>query len=260
MIVPILPIFVAIVLAVSIVRIVISLIHTAGNVASASSARLVGEIVALYGFAIVFLYATLLVGALALYYLIDRRNSHFRRQQQLFAMFGKYLASKTGTQSSENISRLAQIAEDEMFDEQDRPAGLWAILYLFVTPIAGLVAAYNLTQDLRKHNELQSTYQQHLVNAFGEAGIIPSLVEPHRTQKRDPILFIILTAITGGLFWIYWFHTLLKDYNDHFALQATFENRILASMRPKQTATLCSACGGSVPQDARFCPSCGRPQ
>lgn len=261
MLVPILPIIVGIAVAVSAVGILVSAISKVGIVQQPENAiPIVGEIFALYGFVIISFYVVLLVGSFALYYLIDRRNSHFKRQQQLFSTLPEYLSSGGNGSSAESVSRLTQLSEDSVFEERDRPAGLWATLYLFVTPIVGLIVAYNLTQDLRKHDDLQSAYQTTLVDAFNEAGIQLQTFAPYKPHKRDAILFIILTAITAGLFWIYWFYTLLKDYNEHFEDQAHFEDSILASMKPETPAKVCVTCGGAVPKNARFCPQCGRPQ
>lgn len=261
MIVPILPIFVGIAIAVSIIGILVSAISKVGSLQQPQNAApIVGEILGLYGFAIMSLYLVLLVGSFALYYLIDRRNAHFKRQQQLFSLLPTYLSSREKPPRAESKYQLTQLSEDSVLEERDRPAGLWAVLYLFVTPIVGLIVAYSLTQDLRKHENLQSAYQTSLVGAFNEAGIQLPTFSPDRAHKRDPILLIILTAITAGLFWIYWFYTLLKDYNEHFQDQTRFEDQILASLKPQPATKPCATCGGAVPETARFCPNCGRPR
>jgi uncharacterized membrane protein len=263
MIVPLLPTVAAIAIGAALVGILASAISRIGSFTQPSTAQtaiapIVGEIFALYGLAIIIFYGVLLFSALGFYYLIDRRNRHFARQQLLFSTLHQYLASKAPT--SENASRLDHLSEDSVYEERDRSADLWALLFLFVTPIVGLLAANNLTQDLRKHDGLQSSYQTALVGAFGDAGFQPPSFSPYKFHKRDPVLFIILSAITAGLFWIYWFYTLLKDYNEHFTDQAKFEDQILSLLMPKPSGRTCGTCGGNVPDNARFCPSCGRPQ
>ena len=263
MIVPILPAMAVVVIGASLLGILVSVLPRISSFAQTQNAQnaitpIAGEIFTLYALAIITFYIVLLFGALAFYYLIDRRNNHFGRQQRLFSTLHRYLAAKAPT--SENMSRLGQLAEDSVYGERDRPASLWAVLFLFVTPIVGVLAAYNLTQDLRKHDELQSTYQSTLVNAFSDAGVQPPPFSPYRFHKRDPFLFIILSAITAGLFWMYWFYTLLKDYNEHFSDQAKFEDQILNSLIPQGDTKPCGVCGATVPRNARFCPSCGKPQ
>jgi hypothetical protein len=263
MIVPILPAMAVVVIGASLLGILVSVLPRISSFTQTQNAQnaitpIAGEIFALYGLAIITFYVVLLLGALAFYYLIDRRNRHFVRQQLLFSTLHRYLAAKAPT--SENTSRLAQLAEDSVYSERDRPASLWAVLFLFVTPIVGVLAAYNLTQDLRKHDELQSGYQITLVNALSDAGVHPPTFSPYRFHKRDPFLFIILSAITAGLFWMYWFYTLLKDYNEHFSDQAKFEDQILNSLIPQEATKPCGVCGATVPRNARFCPSCGKSQ
>jgi hypothetical protein len=205
-------------------------------------------------------YGILVLGAIAIYYLIDRRNNHFRRQQQLYKTLGEYVSAKLAANPSPDASKLSQLAEDSMFEEQDRPASLWAILYLFVTPITSLIVAYDLTIDMRRHEERQSAYHTALTKALAEIGAQPLTIPSPNIHKRDALLYLILTAITAGLFWIYWFYILLKDYNDHFQAQAMEEDTILTIVKPRRPSTVCQTCGGPVAEGSRFCPSCGRPQ
>ena len=259
MVVPLLPIVAGMGLAVSLIGIIVSVASKVGSLQQPESALpAAGEIVALYGFAVASFYLILTFGAFAIFYMIERRNGHFRRQQQLFSALREYSASEPDIAASDNVFRLEQLSQESLFEERDRPAGLWSVLYLIVTPVVSLIVAYNLTQDLRKHEELQSAYQTTLISALNETGARSLTLPPSRPHKRDPILLIILTAITAGLFWIFWFYTLLKDYNEHFQDQAQFEDQILAMLRPQPLTRECATCGGAVPDSAKFCPHCGK--
>jgi hypothetical protein len=254
-IVPFLPILLGIALFVALFTVVISFIPNLQQVGGSVPA--VAGILTLYVFALISIYAVQIVNALAFYFLIDRRNRHFKRQQLLFDAVPKYLLALKSFASHESIGRLAEVAADSMFEEQDRPAGLWAILSIFATPVVGLIVAYDLTQDLRKHEERQSAYQHTLSSALEDAGVAHLPIASLNPHKRDPIVYIVLTVITAGLFWIYWFYTLLKDYNEHFIDQAALEDQLLASLKPAMT---CAACGGSISQNVKFCPLCGAAQ
>jgi hypothetical protein len=260
MVVPVLPILVGISLAASAAGVIFSALSQFNIQQPQSVAPVAGEILALYGLAFVSVFIVLIAGAFAFYYMIERRNAHFRRQQQFFLNLQSYLRSKMGPGESENIFRLSQLSEESIFEEHDRPSGLWSVLYIFVTPIVGLIIAFNITQDLRRHEELQAKCQTTLLSTLAEANLGQPTLPPSRLHKRDPLLFLILTAITGGLFWIYWFYTLLKDYNEHFQDQAQFEDQLLALLRPPSQIRKCTACGGEVPENAKFCPNCGNRQ
>jgi len=263
MIVPILPALAATVIGASLLGIVVSILPRISSFTQSQNTQnavtpIVGNIIALYGLAIITFYVVLFFGALAFYYLIDRRNRHLGRQQLLFSTLQGYLAAKAP--ASENVSRLGQLSEDSVYREHDRPAGLWALLFLLLNPIVGLVAAYNLTQDLNRHDELQSNYQVTLLTAFSDASVQPPSFSSYKFHKRDPFLFLVLSAITAGFFWIYWFYTLLKDYNEHFSDQSKFEDQVLNSLIPQEAPKPCGVCGATVPRNARFCPSCGKAQ
>ncbi len=254
-IVPVLPMLAAIVLLSAIAGIVVSSIPSL--LQSSSAAPMIAQIAALYMLVLIVIWVVLIAYGLAFYFLLDRRNRHFKRQQALFAAIPTYLLAMNSQTSNEKTARLVEISDDSIFEEHDKPAGLWAILSLIAMPVVGLVVACNLTRDIQKHEERQAAYQQTLPLALHEAGIASLPITPSKTHRRDLIVYLILTVITAGIFWIYWFYTLLKDYNDHFADQAVLEDQILSSLR---LAVTCSTCGGAIPQNAKFCPLCGAAQ
>jgi len=260
MLIPILPILVVLALVAAFVQAIVPMIpNLRGFQDSVASSSMVAPLVGLYGLAIVSMYATLFLFSLALYYLIDRRNNHFRRQELLFKTLVKYLKTKAKS-NHPTTTRLAKLSEDSIFEEQLRSAGVWAVLNIFVTPLVSVIVAFNLTQDLCKHDMRQIDFQENLTSVLAEIGTTFPASFNVKPVKRDTILFLLLTIITAGLFWVYWFHILLKDYNEHFINQALFEDRLLAALKPTQQARKCGTCGGSVPDSARFCPFCGKSQ
>jgi hypothetical protein len=255
MIVPVLPILAGIALVVALVGVVASSLPVLKQ--PVTSVPAVAGIAELYAFGLIAVYSVVVVGALAFYFLIDRRNRHFKRQGLLFAAIAKYIVASKNPTNCENIGKLTELSENATFEEQMRPAGLWAVLAIFAAPFVGLIVAYSLTQDLRKHEELQTAYHQTLSLALDDAGIAHPLITSPKHHNRDPIAYIVLTVITAGIFWIYWFDTLLKDYNEHFTDQTVLEDQLLISLKPTKT---CASCGGSIPQGANFCPLCGAAQ
>jgi len=263
MIIPLLPLIGAIAIGGIFLGMLVSILPRIGNLSQPTTAQneiepIVGGLLALYGVGVIVYLAVLLFGALSFYYMIDRRNRHFSRQQLLFSTIHAYLSSKGP--ASDNIAQLGYLSEDSIYAETARPAGIWAILFIFITPIVVLIASFNLTHDMRKHDDLQSKYQAALATSLVESGFQEPNFDAYKFHSRDTALFIILTAITGGLFWIYWYYTLLRDYNEHFRDQASFEDEILKILIPVPAERTCGTCGGRVLAVARFCPNCGSQQ
>ena len=260
MIIPILPLAAGIAIVSGFVGILVSTIPRISNITQGNAQSILtpifGGLLALYGLAVIVFFGVLFLGAVSFYYMIDRRNRHFSRQQLLFSTLHQYLASKVP--QSESVTQLGFLAEDSSHQESPRPAGLWALLFMFVNLIIGLILSYCLTQDLHKHDELQSKFQAALPPALAEAGYAQPNLPAYKPRGGDPVLFLILSAITGGLFWVYWYYTLLRDYNAHFADQARFEDQLLGILAPPHVTKPCGTCGGAVPNGAKFCPNCGK--
>jgi chromate transport protein ChrA len=95
MLVPLLPIVLGLAIAVSLIGVIISAVSKLGNAATqttqASALPIVGAIAAVYAGGIVALFVVLLLGCFAFYNMIERRNAHIRRQQQLFLAIQTYL-------------------------------------------------------------------------------------------------------------------------------------------------------------------------
>jgi len=257
MVVPILPILAGIALAATFVQIIAQIIPRITTLDETRLPTIMTQILVLYGSAILSFFVAAVLGGTALYYLIHRRNNHFMRQQQLFETLAEYITLKS-SQTDPNGLRLRLIVDDSKGTEVARPAAVWATMNIFVTPLVGLIVAYSLTRDLARHEEHQSRYAHTLNSAINALNVpIPALAatKPHR---RDPLLYLILTAITGGVFWIVWFYTLLKDYNEHFTEQVNFEDMILRTLTRAGPTRTCPSCNAPIPEEARFCPSCGQ--
>jgi len=223
-------------------------------------------------------------GAIALYYMISRRNDHFRRQRMFTSILLPYLETKLKEKgrSSNAISTLALLNRDSEYEETEKSPAVWAVLYLFVSPIVGLYVYHFLTQDLYKHFKRQVELGRNLDALLKDLDV--QLVSPaqYEMKRRETILYMILTIITVGLFWIYWFYLQLKEYNEHFKSQWKLEDQLMNILRtrmeglPPETyaAALptappaplplglkyCQYCGKAILLDAKFCDLCGKQQ
>jgi len=222
-------------------------------------------------------------GAVALYYMVLRRNNHFRRQRIFTSILLPYLEAKLKEKekSSNAVSVLALLNRDSEYEEAEKPAAVWAVLYLFVSPIVGLYVFHFLTNDLYKHFKRQIDFSGNLEALLKDLDV--QFVSPaqYEVKRRETVLYIILTIITAGLFWIYWFYLQLKEYNEHFKSQWRLENQLMNTVRTMEglpsethppslpTAPLapsppglkyCHYCGKALSLDARFCDLCGKEQ
>jgi len=223
-------------------------------------------------------------GAVALYYMILRRNNHFRRQRIFTSILLPYLEAKLKERgkSSNAISALALLNRDSEYEEIERSAAVWAVLYIFVSPIVGLYIFHFLTNDLYKHFKRQIDLSRNLEALLKDLEV--QFVSPaqYEIKRRETILYIILTIVTVGLFWIYWFYLQLKEYNEHFKSQWKLEDQLVNTLRtqmeglPPETHApalptvpptplpldlkYCQYCGKAILLDAKFCELCGRQQ
>ena len=184
--------------------------------------------------------------------------------------------------SSNAISALALLNRDSEYEETERSAAVWAVLYIFVSPIVGLYIFHFLTNDQYKHFKRQIDFSRNLEALLKDLEV--QFVSPaqYETKRRETILYIILTIITVGLFWIYWFYLQLKEYNEHFKSQWKLEDQLVNTLRtqmeglPPETHApalptappaplplnlkYCQYCGKAILLDAKFCELCGRQQ
>jgi len=223
-------------------------------------------------------------GAIALYYMISRRNDHFRRQRMLTSILLPYLETKLKEKgrTSHAISTLALLNRDSEYEETERSPAVWAVLYLFVSPIVGLYVFHFLTQDLYKHFKRQVDLTRNVEALLKDLDFQFASPAQYEIKRRETILYIILTVVTVGLFWIYWFYLQLKEYNEHFKSQWRLEDQLMNTLRtqmeglPPETRTptlpmaplpslslglkYCQYCGKAIPLDAKFCDLCGKQQ
>ncbi len=268
MVVPFLPLLAGIIYVVAFIGFITALVSA--NFLSASVRPEAFSLLFVSYGALLLLSAFLLIigvilGAASIYYLIDRRNKHFLRQRTLVEAVASFLRSRQASGSNAELFEPLELAFDEStYFESERPAAVWALLFVFVTPLAMLVAGYFLTDDLQGHRHRQNLLIGHLMQLSARLDLgleMPAGVVPGR--ERDELLYLVITLITGGLFWIYWFQVLLKDFNNHFRNQWIIEDRLVMALRSRfqissELSKRCASCGSSMPATAVYCPTCGQ--
>lgn len=92
MLVPVLPVVLTIVIASAFVQAIVPILPSLQSLQEGAAANsIVAQVLGLYVFAIASIYILFFLLSLALYFLIDRRNNHFKRQQLLSLTLAKYV-------------------------------------------------------------------------------------------------------------------------------------------------------------------------
>ena len=69
-----------------------------------------------------------------------------------------------------------------------------------------------------------------MMMTLGVATTLPRRSYP--TPSRGFVLYIVLTIVTIGFFWVYWTYTLLNDPNNHFRQQSMAEDTFIMQVTP----------------------------
>jgi hypothetical protein len=170
------------------------------------------------------------------YLLINRRRSHFNRQNDLFNELGKvlfYLGKENVVDSDFNQSFNNKSVMGENYDHKRNPI-LWSILSVFI-PFIQFYVFYFLMNDFYLHERFEDAYWEGIKKELDKFGIIFSY--SHRKKAvpdRSFIFYLILTIVSAGLFIVYWIYVLIQDPNDHFKYHVEIENQLLSSIESIQ--------------------------
>ena len=167
------------------------------------------------------------------YLLVNRRNTHFKRQKFLSEDIMTMIGSLTKTKDAGVETRLLSLERSVLeanAEETEQSAILWAVLSAFV-PFVQLYVYYFLMNDFYRHERREDGFWEVAGRALDKLGI--SFSVPRRTEavpNRSFVLYLILTITTMGLFGVYWLYVLLKDPNDHFRYHIDAESQLLTAL------------------------------
>ena len=142
------------------------------------------------------------------YYLIERRNKHFLRQDELENRAKTYFRNE-GKELQPTTNFLSE-----------RNAKLWAVSIILILPV--FVIAYFLSKDLLLHERRQQAFLKKL---FPEGGYMP--------QNLAIKKYTLITLATLGVGIIYWLYKIINTYNSHFKEQRKIEDEIIRLMEEK---------------------------
>ncbi len=158
--------------------------------------------------------------------LISRRNKHFKRTAELYNALADYLESMGG--DYREISwRIREIAKRCEIDTGTRNVAGWVVLS--VLPVINAFAKpyifHFLTRDYYRHERYEELILKCLSSKFPKLQLVN-----FEYPDRDTVMYFLLSAITVGIFWIYWMYTLFSDPNRHFKEHRVFEELLLEEL------------------------------
>jgi hypothetical protein len=166
------------------------------------------------------------------YILVNRRNTHFTRQQFLYedvTVSLKSLAEKKGIDLKVNLYSIQKTGSETKTEETKKDALLWAFLSSFI-PFVSWFVNYFLMNNFYNHERREDEFWENINNALKKLG--SSLSLPQRIEaipNRSFSLYLILSIITVGFFGIYWVFILIKDPNVHFKYHVQVENHLISA-------------------------------
>jgi hypothetical protein len=175
------------------------------------------------------------VSTICTYLLVNRRNTHFRRQKLLsddIVAAVNSLAKMKYVEAEVNLLTLERSLREASIEKNEKSPILWAILSA-IFPFLQLYVFYFLMKDFYIHEQREDGFWEDLSRILNKFGV--NFFVPRRTEHipcRSFVLYLILTIVTVGLFVVYWFFVMLKDPNKHFKYHVDAETHLLSTLEP----------------------------
>jgi len=174
-----------------------------------------------------------IVSIILIYMLVQRRNTHFKRQIFLFddiVAAVRAIAIKKGVNAEVELASCQRTVREAKAEETEKSAVLWAILSAIIF-LADWYVRYFLMKDFYKHERKEEGFWEDISKALDKCGVKFSMPRRMATlPDRSFVLYLILTIITLGIFGIYWIYVLLKDPNEHFEYHIKIEDELLSTL------------------------------
>jgi hypothetical protein len=183
------------------------------------------------GLIILGVFVAIIISAYPLYLLIKRRSAHFRRDAMLRGGIIEYVKARVASQKVDISSEMATmnvVHSESLGEEREKSAVMWTILSVII-PFIVIYVWYFLTKDPSNHDHRQLAFMQQAQSAASKLGITMVVATWKSLPDRSFFLYFILTIITG-LFAIYWYYVVFKDFNEHFKAQWIFEDQLVSTI------------------------------
>lgn len=174
-------------------------------------------------------------GLYVVYKLVQRRDDHFKRMAGVADSAINQL--KVKAQGREDViaaelSQLEQVRIQMATMSAERGAAIWLLICLFTSVIGQWILFYLLMQDYVQHDAVEGQFFTLMSSALAKLGLAEQAGQAALTvPEREYVTFLILSIITCGIYGLYWFYVMIKDFNDHFMAQVPWEDFILQALR-----------------------------
>jgi hypothetical protein len=175
------------------------------------------------------------------YKLLKRNNEHSKREaalrQGIIEYFGTKAAERNmGGALASQLATMQSIDSEARSEERERSAGLYSILIIipFIGTLVQWYVAYILTKFSAKHDHRWMAFAQQTQTAGQALGMTMVYPSWKTIPERSFFLYLVISLITFGLFWIYWYYAFMKDMNEHYKAQWQFEDQLLAAIQSHQ--------------------------
>jgi preprotein translocase subunit YajC len=158
-----------------------------------------------------------------IYYLIKRRNAHFRRQKKLQTI----ILSKLKKAPSSGKSKFTAEKMENLVPS--RNVWGWTVLSLLVIP--AFYVFYFLKSDLAKHEEQEHDFLVEVIGLAKDSEVPLNIHGFTATRSFTSGKYLILSAVTLGLAATYWLYRIFNDYNNHFKMQWKIEDELLVFLK-----------------------------
>lgn len=171
------------------------------------------------------------------YRLLERRNQHFRRQQEFMRGVIRCLRERfpveTSGSAANAIARVEGLLAEAERKETEHSPWLWSVILPIVTlGLALFVTMWWLTCDFGRHSLRQREIMDALNEVFRQLGLrAVAIVDDSVVPRRNYWAYLLLAFFTAGLGVLWWLYIVMKDGNDHFARQAFVEDQVLSVLR-----------------------------
>jgi hypothetical protein len=173
--------------------------------------------------------------AYLVYSLVNVRNQHFAREQELL-MEGLRLVKSNTLQGNLRallpLDSAGQSLQTLVHDEGEKSAVLLALLVLI--PYFGMVVLIfilaTLSRDMRRHESREEMILDDLDRSVKESNLLPLVRRSGFIPKRQVAALVATSVLTLGAFTLFWLYLAIEDVRPHFEYHARFETSLLSTL------------------------------